>query len=283
MSFQVSSSSEFPQQKSGRPNQISSTNTTSSDYHSNSSAAANVSGLNTSRATTSWSTSQAVPAQKDGMNLKLAGAMRICCCAFGTWVWVCFYTCAVFATIFSILCALVYQDFVNFIFKLRSTNGLQELAFRTSPSSALVTGLPYRDWQALLWGTAVSAVFAFVICFTFHVGTLLMLLCSLKSLGHPGRRFGRGFVVAASLWTALHILNISLQFHSFGPMMNSLTLGSPNNKTGHNPFLLNACTSIGYLTSSLYMLYCVLVLCWRQETSLLQVGVPSSSSAFVAV
>ena len=38
-----------------------------------------------------------------------------------------------------------------------------------------------------------------------------MLLCSFKSLGHPGRRFGRGFVIAASAWTSLHILNITLQ------------------------------------------------------------------------
>ena len=35
--------------------------------------------------------------------------------------------------------------------------------------------------------------------------------CSFKPLGHPGRRFGRGFVIAAAVWTALHILNITLQ------------------------------------------------------------------------
>ena len=43
-----------------------------------------------------------------------------------------------------------------------------------------------------------------------------VLVCSFKSLGHPGRRFGRGVVIAAAVWTSLHILNITLQVRGRG-------------------------------------------------------------------
>jgi len=303
MSFQLTSSTPSPQQMSMRHHQNSSPSRTNShDHHTFSLATANNSDdPNTSygATTAAWTTANIQPDGTTVAHLKTVGTMTrtamcawlpSCCCKYGTWVWACFHTCAVCATIFSILCALVYQGFVSLIFKLRTTDDSfhQHLVMK-SPSVRLAMGVRYQDWQTLLWGTAISAVFAFVTCFTLHVGTLVLLLCSLKSLGHPGRRFGRGFVVAASLWTSLHILNIALQFHSFGPLMMSLASDGllASVTEGYNASLLATCTAIGYLTCSLYMLFSLLVQCWREQPTLLpqaQVGAPASwSSASVGV
>lgn len=51
-------------------------------------------------------------------------------------------------------------------------------------------------WREALMGAKLAAAFAFVIVIAFTLGTLVLLLTSFKSLGHPGRRFGRGWVIA---------------------------------------------------------------------------------------
>lgn len=48
-----------------------------------------------------------------------------------------------------------------------------------------------------------------------QAGTLLLLLCSFKSLARPERRYGRAVVTAAAFFSALHILNITLQVRTF--------------------------------------------------------------------
>ena len=98
---------------------------------------------------------------------------------------------------------------------------------------------------------------------------------SSKPLGHPVRQWGQGFVIAASAWTSLHILNITLQFTSYAPIMQ--TFNSGYNQQGFNLPLLTACSVFGYMSTILYAIFAVLVLFWRERPELLQVELPGRS------
>ncbi|GIL51998.1 hypothetical protein Vafri_7960, partial [Volvox africanus] len=119
------------------------------------------------------------------------------------------------------------------------------------------------DWQRLFAGAAISAAFAVVLTVMFHAWALAMLLCSFKSLADPNRRFGRAFVMSAALCIGLHILNIALQFHGYGPTLSTWhsRYGAPFNVT-----LLNTCVAFGLLSFVNYMLLGGLLFFWQDPT-----------------
>lgn len=108
-------------------------------------------------------------------------------------------------------------------------------------------------------------------CFPYvlaQVTAVLLMLCSFRPLAHPHRKFGRAFVLASAIYSALHLLNITLQFQSYAPTnkaWRSTYAAAPK------PALLNSCIALGYLSSALCALEAVLVWTWQDLPNLYQV------------
>jgi hypothetical protein len=72
-------------------------------------------------------------------------------------------------------------------------------------------------------------------------GTVCLLIISFRSLGHPAQGFSRGCILAASAFSLLFILNITLQWMSLEAVATFL-----NEKSGGaNVALLRACIAFG--------------------------------------
>ncbi|EFJ43393.1 hypothetical protein VOLCADRAFT_96413 [Volvox carteri f. nagariensis] len=168
------------------------------------------------------------------------------------WVWAAFGGNVVLAVIFAALCASSYKTFRAAVEQLDR-----------GETAGFPAGSKASDWQRLFAGAAISAAFAVVLTVFFHAWALILLLCSFKSLADPNRRFGRAFVMAAALCIGLHILNIALQFHGYGPTLSTWhsQYGAPFNVT-----LLNTCVVFGLLSFLNYTLLAGLLFFWQDPT-----------------
>eukprot|EP00798_Chlamydomonas_sp_ICE-L_P007618 gene7618-774_t len=174
----------------------------------------------------------------------------------GTWVWIVFgFTCLT-GLIFAALCSAVYSGFLQVV------DGFDEQQPETP------NGVSHENWCRLFWGAAVSAAFAFVMIVAFHSLALFLLVCSCHSLGHPGRGFGRAFIMAASFWTSFHVLNVALQFASFEPLMSMFN--DPPYDSDFNRPMLTACVATGIISSILYLILGLLMLFWKEHPDLMQ-------------
>lgn len=75
-------------------------------------------------------------------------------------------------------------------------------------------------------------------------------------------------MLASAIYSALHLLNITLQFQSYAPtnkVWRSTYAAAPE------PALLNSCIALGYLSSALCALEGVLVWTWQDLPNLYQV------------
>eukprot|EP00877_Chromochloris_zofingiensis_P010218 jgi/Chrzof1/544/Cz01g19200.t1 len=151
---------------------------------------------------------------------------------------------------FAFLSAFTYEEFMGVLAEMER-GGIP-----------VPTGMDMTAWRKLLFGAAVSAGFAFVLTIMFYVLAALLLICASKSLSHPGRNFGRGFVVAAAIWTFLHILNITLQFQSYAPMLG---IWHDKYQANFNPMLLRTTVVFGYVSSVFYAALAVLVMFWHDH------------------
>ncbi|KAG1671349.1 hypothetical protein FOA52_002959 [Chlamydomonas sp. UWO 241] len=209
--------------------------------------------------TTGW-----VPVPPAG-GAAMVAPQRCCGVRVRVWVWCVFWFAAVFGFIFSVLCAMSYQGMMDAVDDV-------ERVYAPAPGTPIDAQLD--AWRATLRGAQLAAAFAFVLMIVFAASTLFMLMASFKSLGNPGRRFGRAFLIAAASWTALHLLHITLQMQSYHPVMSALGAA-----TGGAPFnfdMLRACVAFGYMSALLYLVFAVLVLLWNEKPS------PSEQSAEMA-
>ncbi|GLC45590.1 hypothetical protein PLESTB_000874600 [Pleodorina starrii] len=165
------------------------------------------------------------------------------------WVWAAFGANVMLAVIFAALCASSYKTFRAAVEQLDR-----------GETAGFPAGSKASDWQRLFAGAAISAAFAIVLTVIFHAWALALLLCSFKSLADPNRRFGRAFVMSAALCIGLHILNIALQFHGYGPTLSTwhAQYGAPFNLT-----LLTATVVFGLLSFLNYTLLGGLMFFWQ--------------------
>jgi hypothetical protein len=145
-------------------------------------------------------------------------------------------------------------------------SGLQEFAGLVTDTGKAHTELPGGSieasaWQRLFRGAAASAAFALTLTVLFHAVAAFLLLCSTRSLSHPGRRFGRAFTLAAASWTGLHVLNIAMQFQSFSSLMAAWRTQLHAN---FNTSLLNTCVAFGYMSTVGYCVVALLLAFWRE-------------------
>jgi hypothetical protein len=166
-----------------------------------------------------------------------------------SWVWVAFLSNAVVGLIFAFLCLATYQEFAGLV--TDTGKGRPELP----------QGIKASTWQSLFRGAAVSAALALTLVVLFNALAAFLLLCSTRSLSHPGRRFGRAFTLAAAGWTGLHVLNIALQFQSFTALMGAWRSDMHAN---FNTSLLRSCVAFGYVSALGHMVVAGLLAAWRE-------------------
>ncbi|PNH07537.1 hypothetical protein TSOC_006001 [Tetrabaena socialis] len=155
---------------------------------------------------------------------------------------------AALAVVFTLLCGSSYKAF---------TAAVEQLG--RGETAGFPAGSKSSDWQQLFMGAAISAAFAVVLTILFHACALALLLCSFKSLADRNRRFGRAVIMAASLCVGLHVLNIALQFRSYGPTLSTWRsqYGAP-----FKPTLLRTCVVFGYLSTANYLVLAGLLFFW---------------------
>ncbi|KAL0037762.1 hypothetical protein WJX77_011066 [Trebouxia sp. C0004] len=152
------------------------------------------------------------------------------------WVWAVFAFNCLFATVFALLCWETYRQFRNVI---------KSAAF----APALVD---VKEWTALFDGAAVSAFFAVILVIIFTVCAIYYMIFTRKGLSHPGSRYGKGFMVALSFMTALHICNIATHFLSFSP---AIKYWVTTFNVDFSRLLLTATYSFGYISTVFFLVF----------------------------
>ncbi|KAK9846501.1 hypothetical protein WJX81_005367 [Elliptochloris bilobata] len=151
------------------------------------------------------------------------------------WVWAGLAFNLLFSTIF---CFLSWATFTSF---KRLTN-----------DSTVPVGISREAWSWLFDGAAVSAFFALVVLILFACFSVYYMLLSRKPLSHPRKKYGKGVLVASSLFAALHVANIATHFLSFTPIMNAWV---GTYKADFNRPLLVATWGFGYISAAALLIF----------------------------
>ncbi|KAK9815451.1 hypothetical protein WJX72_003888 [[Myrmecia] bisecta] len=160
---------------------------------------------------------------------------------FKPWVWAVFAFNSLFATIFALLAWYTFSE------------------FKRVSSEATVLVVDRDDWVALFRGAAVSAFFALLLVIIFVVVSIYYMVFTRVSLAHPRSRYGKGFLVAASFYTAMHLANIAAQFWSFTSAMHTWTT------VYHADFdraLLIATYAWGFISAGSFLIFAVMLMIW---------------------
>ncbi|KAK9808156.1 hypothetical protein WJX73_002926 [Symbiochloris irregularis] len=164
---------------------------------------------------------------------------------YGAFAWTAFAFNTLFSTLFAVLAWFTFTEFK-----------------RVSKDPVLVAAADVRpkDWVALFRGAAVSAFFSVLLVILFVIQALYYMLFSRKSLAHPRSKFGRGFLMAGSFMSALHIANIAQQFYSFEPAMDSWV---SEFHVSFNTMLLTSTWVFGYISAATFLVFAVMLALWH--------------------
>ncbi|KAA6426688.1 MAG: hypothetical protein FRX49_03798 [Trebouxia sp. A1-2] len=186
------------------------------------------------------------------------------------WVWAVFAFNCLFATVFALLCWETYRQFRNVT---------KSAAF--APALVDVKEwcvLQFAAWRgtALFDGAAVSAFFAVILVIIFTVCAIYYMIFTRKGLSHPGSRYGKGFMVALSFMTALHICNIATHFLSFSP---AIKYWVTTFNVDFSRLLLTATYSFGYISTVFFLVFAFMLVIWkRTDIEILYAESPSTMS-----
>lgn len=175
-------------------------------------------------------------------------------------MWAVFAFNCLFATVFALLCWETYRQFRN-------------ITKSTAFAPALVD---VKEWTALFDGAAVSAFFAVILVILFTVCAIYYMIFTRKGLSHPGSRYGKGFMVALSLTTSLHICNIATHFLSFSP---AIKYWVTTFNVDFSRLLLTATYSFGYISTVFFLVFAFMLVIWkRTDVEILYAESPSTMS-----
>ncbi|BDA49269.1 hypothetical protein COCOBI_13-3800 [Coccomyxa sp. Obi] len=166
---------------------------------------------------------------------------------FKPWVWAVFAFNTLFNGIFAILCFATFSSFRKMM---------------NDTSFAFPAGTDRNTWQWLFDGAAVNAFFALILVVLSVAFAIRYMIFSRRALSHPRSSYGKGIMVATSLFAALHMINIATQFLSFEPAM---THWVRDYHAHFNRVLLMATVAFGYISAAMQLLFLFMLLVWHNR------------------
>eukprot|EP00884_Botryococcus_braunii_P009151 jgi/Botrbrau1/18237/Bobra.53_1s0091.1 len=158
------------------------------------------------------------------------------------WTWAVFAFTTLFGVIFAILCWFSYTNLRHMA---------DDVDLLTPPGTT-------REWVDIFNGAAASAFFAVVLVVLFLLLATYYMILSVRPLGHPRSKYGKGVLVGAAFFIALHLCNIAAQFYTFHGASTFLA---------YNRQLLTATWVFGFISTLCFLIFTCMLAFWHDKAA----------------